>query len=332
MPEAASPSPPEPRWKFIERTVAVLEHMLAPGALVQHNQQIKELVSGIPRQCDVVVWYGAPPRQTLAAIAEVQDRGSKVGLQTFEAWCAKRVKLGAQRLICVSCEGFTEEVQKAAASMGDIVSLMTLCEADQRPPFLATTVVMSHMQVLHYRDAKVVYLDKLPPISGTLKERLYEFSDVVGKSVALYDLAEVALKKGLAKDVERCQVDANFYDLKYRVEFWRSGTPLVLKHEDQIYKVWEVYFVDRTEEVRQGLSSTPLAYQQESVNGALAWVLLSKGVYQGKEFYSQQSFRTSPNGAIQVGPHTMSKIEGMHSLSHAVEMWVPVEPQQAKSQ
>jgi hypothetical protein len=259
MADAGTPSPAEPRWKFVERTVAVLEHMLAPGALVQHNQQIKELVSGIPRQCDVVVWYGAPPRQTLAAIAEVQNRGSKVGLQTFEGWCAKREKLGAQRLICVSCEGFTEEVEKAADSMGDIVSLMTLCEPDQKPPFLATTVVMSHMQVLHYRDAKVVYLDKLPPISGTLKDKLYEFSDAVGKSVALYDLAEVALRKGLAKDVERCQVDSDCYDLKYRVEFWRAGTPLVLKHEGQTYKVWEVHFVDRIEEVRQGLTSTRLA-------------------------------------------------------------------------
>jgi hypothetical protein len=215
--------------------------------------------------------------------------------------------------------------------MGDIVSLMTLCEPDQKPRFLATTVVMSHMQVLHYRDAKVVYLDKVPPISGTLKDRLYEFSDAVGKSVALYDLTEVALRKGLAKDVERCQVDGDFYDLKYRVEFWRAGTPLVLKHEDQIYKVWEVHFVDRIEEVRQGLTSTPLAYEQKTVNGALARVLISKGFYQDKEFYSQQSFRTLPNGTIQVGPHTMSKIEGMHTVSHAVEMLVPVEPEQAKN-
>jgi len=129
----------EPKWKFIERTVAVLEHMLAPSATVQHNQTLHELVSGIPRQCDVVVRYGAPPRQTLAAIAEVQDRVGKVGLQEFEAWCAKREKLGAQRLICVSGEGFTEEVETAAKSMGEIVSLMTLCEPDKRPPFFAGT-------------------------------------------------------------------------------------------------------------------------------------------------------------------------------------------------
>jgi hypothetical protein len=161
----------------------VLEQMLAPGAVVQHNQMIPELVSKLPRQCDVVVRYGEPPRQTLAAIVEVQDRDSKVGLETFEAWCAKREKLGAQRLICVSSEGFTEDVETAAQSMGDVVSLMTLCEPDQKPPFLATTVVASHLQVLHHRDATAVFFDKLPPRSFSVDDKVFEFPDRPGTKV-----------------------------------------------------------------------------------------------------------------------------------------------------
>lgn len=133
-----NPSPAEPRWKFIQRVVAVLEHMLAPRAIVRCGQFIKD-IDGNDRECDVTVWYGAPPRLTLAEIVEVQDRGSKVGLQTFEGWCAKRQKLGGPRLICVSCEGFTEDVERAAANMGDVIGLVTLCESDQKPPFLATT-------------------------------------------------------------------------------------------------------------------------------------------------------------------------------------------------
>lgn len=50
MPDNPMPSPAESRWKFIERTVAVLEHLLAPGARVLHNQMLRELASGIPRQ------------------------------------------------------------------------------------------------------------------------------------------------------------------------------------------------------------------------------------------------------------------------------------------
>ena len=326
MTKTQTPSPGEPKWKFIERIVAVLEHMLAPGALVQHHQMIPELVSGIPRQCDVVVRYGNPPRQTLAAIVEVQDRDNKVGLETFEGWCAKREKLGAQRLICVSCEDFTEGVEKSAVSMGDIVSLMTLCEPNQRPPFLANTEVISHLQVLHYRDAQAAFIQKLPPVSFVLDDKVFEFPARPGTKVSLQWLAEVSLMKGLVKDVERRPVDRDFYDLKYRVEFAAAGAPLLLQHEGQTYTVSEVFFVDRIEEVHQGMISTPLAYEQKTIDGALALVLFSKGFYHGKEFYTQQSFLKLPNGRFKPGPPAMSKIEGMRTITQHVEMVVPVEP------
>jgi len=318
------PSPAEPKWKFIERTVAVLEHMLAPGSKVAHNQTLYELVSGLPRQCDAVVWYGAPPRQTLAAIVEVQDRASKVGLQDFEAWCAKREKLGAQRLICVSCEGYTEDVEAAANSMGNIVTLMTLCEKDQRPPFVAGTVFASHMQVLHYRDAKVTYAEKLPTKAGTVGEKMFELVDG-GDKVSLDDLATFALRKGVAKDVQRQSVDDAFYDLNYRLEFGAAGQRLVFKEVEQTFSVWEVQVTDRMEEVHQSLDTTPLAYEQKSENGTLVYILFGRGSYHGKEFYTQQPFRVLPNGRIQPGPATMSKMEGHKNETLIVEFVIPVE-------
>jgi hypothetical protein len=330
MTKNQTPSRGEPRWKFIQRTAAVLEQMLAPRAQVQHDQMIPELVSGVIRQCDVVVRYGNPPRQTLAAIVEVQNRGDKVGLETFEGWCAKREKVGAQRLICVSCEDFTEGVVKSAESMGDVVSLMTLCEPDEKPPFLANTVVASHLQVLHYRDAKAAYIDKVPPVSFIVKDKVFEFSARPGIKVSLQWLAEVSLMKGLAKDIERCPVNAVFHDLKYRVEFAAARVPLLLHHEAQTYTVSEVLFVDRIEEVHQGMTSTPLAYEQRNIDGALAFVLFSKGLYHGNKFYTQQPFLKLPNGRFQPGRSAMSKIEGMHTISEFVEMLVPVEPEQIK--
>jgi hypothetical protein len=307
------PSPAEPKWRFIERTVVALEHMLAPGAVVLHDQRVPELVSGIERQCDVVVWYGKPPRRTLAAIAEVQAREDKIGLQDFEGWCSKREKLDAQRLICVSCEGFTEDVQKSAAALGDMVSLMTLCEADQRPPFLAGTGFSSHLQVLHWRDAKVVFKERMPSGTFLVKDEIFEFPEN-GRKISLDSLGTLSLRRGLAKDVQRCRVDDALHDLNYKVQLGTAGRPLLLTHQGQRYFVEEVLFTDRMEEVHQGLDPTPLAYEQMSINGVLAWVLLSKGSYHGKEFYTQQSFRQLPNGRIEIGGSTMSKIEGMHSV------------------
>lgn len=323
-PNDQAPSKGESRWQFIERTVAVLEQMLFPrGATVQHNQFLPELATGTLRQCDVVVRFGSPPRQTLAAIVEVQDRDSKVGIQDFEAWCRKREKLGAQRLICVSCEGFTQEVVADASKLGDVVTLMTLCEPNQRPPFLATTVFLSHMQVRHYRDAKVVFHEKMPCIPLTCDAKVFERSNS-GEKVALFSLADEAMKSGSAKEVTRFQVDRDRFELRYRVEFGAAGLSLLLRQGDQTYSVWEVYYVDLIEEVHQALDSTPLAYEQKNINGALAWVLFGKGSYQGKDFYTQQPFSKLPNGRIQPGPSTISKLEGCSTISSFVEIIVPV--------
>lgn len=318
------PSPAEPKWKFIERSVAVLEQILAPGSKVLHNQVLHEPLSGLPRQCDAVVWYGESPRQTLAAIVEVQDRDSKVGLQDFESWCAKREKLGAQRLICVSCKGYTEDVETSANSMGNKVTLMTLCEKEERPQFLANTVFVSHMQVLHYRDAKVNYEGKLPTKAGTVDAKVFEFAEG-GKKVSLDELATFALRKGLAKDTHRNSVDDKFYDLKYRLEFGAAGQPLLLKEGGQTYSVWGVEVTDRMEDVHQSLDTRPLAYEQRNENGTLVYVLFGRGSYGGKEFYSQQPFRILPDGRIQPGPATMSKMEGHKNEALFVEFLVPVE-------
>ena len=317
------PSKGESRWKFIERSVAVLERMLAPGSTVVHDQILHELVSGLPRQCDAVVWYGVHPRRTLAAIVEVQDRNDKVGLQDFEAWCTKRESLGAQRLICMSCEGYTKDVEISAKSKGDVVSLMTLCEQDQRPPFLATTGVISHMQILHYRDAKVAYNEKMPPRAGTVEEKMFEFPEG-GNKVSLEDLASFALKRGLARDVHRHRVDDKFYDLKYRLEFCAAGQPLLFKENSETYSIWEVQVTDRIEEVSQSLDTTPLAYEQKNIDGALVYVLFGKGSYQGKDFYTQQPFKVLSDGRIQPGPPTMSKMEGLKKGEIFAEFLVSV--------
>src|SRR5678816_806111 len=65
--DPTGPSRPqsEPHWRTIERTIAVLEKMLQPGARVSHNVFLTELVTGTRRQCDVVIRSGNSPRETI---------------------------------------------------------------------------------------------------------------------------------------------------------------------------------------------------------------------------------------------------------------------------
>jgi hypothetical protein len=58
----------EPKWKLVERVVALIEKSLTPDAQVQHNISLPDITTRHPRQCDVVIRYGKPPRQTLSIV------------------------------------------------------------------------------------------------------------------------------------------------------------------------------------------------------------------------------------------------------------------------
>jgi hypothetical protein len=177
------------------------------------------------------------------------------------------------------------------------------------------------MQILHCRDAKVTYDGKLPMKAGTVEEKMFELSGGDEK-VSLDDLATFALRKGLAKDIQRHSVDNEFYDLKYRLEFGAARQPLLYKEGDQTYSVWEVQVTDRMEDVDQSLDTIPLAYEQKNENGTLVYILFGKGSYRGRDFYTQQPFKVLPNGTIQPGPATMSKMEGHRNEVLSVEFMV----------
>ena len=68
-------------WKETEQMVAQLERMLTPSAKVQHNVNLPVIGSktGRKRQCDVVITYSKPPRETIT-IVEVQDRKSSTAV------------------------------------------------------------------------------------------------------------------------------------------------------------------------------------------------------------------------------------------------------------
>lgn len=118
------------QWRVVERVVALLEKVVSPDAKVEHDAELCEIVTGTPRQCDVAITFGRPPRQ-FVAIVEVQKRGRRVELAQYQGWLQKKEALGVAMLICVSMKGFPESVRKDAASRGPMVKLVTLREIEE---------------------------------------------------------------------------------------------------------------------------------------------------------------------------------------------------------
>ncbi len=123
-------SKPDKPWRITERVVAALEQAIAPNARVAHDVKLLDYETNRQRQCDVVIFQGAHPRETIT-IVEVQRRNRKVGIEQFEAWCRKREKLRAQHLICVSKKGFTAGVVEDAKRLGNVVRLIELKDLEQ---------------------------------------------------------------------------------------------------------------------------------------------------------------------------------------------------------
>lgn len=118
----------KPKWKLIEEIVAILEKSLTPDAKVEHNVWLPVIDRSGKRQCDVVITYGEPPRQSIT-IVEVQKRDAKPEITIFDGWVMKMRSVGAQQLICVSAVGYPQSIiDEVESRHGSTVRLLTLGE------------------------------------------------------------------------------------------------------------------------------------------------------------------------------------------------------------
>lgn len=118
--------------KDLEKLVQLINMSIEPDSAVEHNVFLP--VIGSPskrtRQCDIVITSGPKHRQTITLI-EVQDRTSKVDINTFNGWLDKLNEVGAQHLVCVSRLEFAESIKEKALLSGNKVKLITMREIDK---------------------------------------------------------------------------------------------------------------------------------------------------------------------------------------------------------
>lgn len=140
-------------WNIQEKVVAIIEQYLDQSARVEHDINLPVLGSnsGRTRQCDVVIWQGIEPRQTIS-IVEVQKRGTKPDINTFGGWLKKKEEVGAQHLICVSEKGFPRSIVEAAEGHGPSVRLMTLRNLENEGWPFPSAMFNTKLDVTEYKS------------------------------------------------------------------------------------------------------------------------------------------------------------------------------------
>lgn len=182
----------------LEKIVEIIERSISPGAKIEQNVFLPILTSveGHTAQCDIVIRNGNPPRETLTLI-EVQDRNSKVDINTFRGWLGKIDDVGAQHLICVSRKDFPSSIKEKASQSGSKIFLITLKEL---PP---ERIPMEFIRfIFQYRHLDIKSISNVRPFVAPgqiekfgLKPMNYNFDDKIwsldGKNmISLLDICK----------------------------------------------------------------------------------------------------------------------------------------------
>jgi hypothetical protein len=169
-----------PAWRKSEQIAALFERMLSPGATVEHDVRLPGLGGVGERQCDVVIRYGTPPRQT-TAIVEVQRRNARTKISEFQSWIQKMRDVGAQHLYCVSMHEYSKSiVHEVATRHGPTVRLMTLAELSSGGVPGVHLVQFEHnIPTLHLRFVGTPRLRPQPQVGFLLSwnDQVYRIGD-----------------------------------------------------------------------------------------------------------------------------------------------------------
>jgi len=166
-------------WKAMEKVVCLIEKSINQDSEVLHNQNLKVInppsSSGRTRQCDVVILSKGTRRQTVT-IVEVQNRNSKIDINTFNGWLEKLKEVGAQHLICVSRLDFPASVKEKAEVLGSTVMLIKL--QYEQDDTLIPIQLMSSMSKYSCFELKEIAGVELAFCKDSLEESGLDFSDL----------------------------------------------------------------------------------------------------------------------------------------------------------
>ncbi len=295
----------EPKWKTIEKIVALLETALSPVAHVEHNVYLPVIgrPDRKPRQCDIVIKSGQTPRQTIT-IVEVQKRKSKPNITTFHGWIEKMREVGAQHLICVSALGFPQSIiDDVAMRYGPAIHLATLEELEQ----LNIPGLMLGNYLLHQKPRfSLEQVSKITVEPNPDTEYLFSSNDEVftlGDRVERLNIVE------LYDTLHKEEVLPLLYSQGRRIPdngsievalSFSDHNGLHLYIEQQKYKVLALTLKWKIETDVIPIPLLNFEYKQEFFDGTLAWIASAKYMIDNREVAVHVVFRQNHRGFLQI--------------------------------
>jgi hypothetical protein len=308
---AKKSSSDEPKWKLIERIVALLEQSLIPDAKVEHNVFLPVIgIKGDKRQCDVVITYGRDPR-TMVAIVEVQDRTKSMEINDFNGWITKMNEVGAHMLICVSEKDFPASIKnRVLLKHGKKVKLLTLKELAE-PNILKMklspvgVIANPTFNIISVGMMKVKASTQLPPESEMHMEihssddKVFEW-DKSHERHSLNDLVSSELRNlDLRSKTANLQPGANL-EIDLNICHDESENALWVHQGEQKFKVRDLPMKVAIGIQESKVSLKCYSYKQEIIDDVIAWVASASGVIGEKTHEFQLVFHPGEDGTLRL--------------------------------
>ncbi|MCG7567579.1 hypothetical protein MHM95_14955 [Pseudoalteromonas sp. CnMc7-15] len=258
----------------LEKIVEIIERSISPTAKIEQNVFLPILTSveGHTAQCDIVIRNGNPPRETLTLV-EVQDRNSKVDINTFRGWLGKIDDVGAQHLICVSRKEFPSSIKEKVSQRGSKIFLVTLKElSPERIPleFISFIFRYRHLDIKSIKSIRPFVgpgqIEKLGlnPMAHNLDDRAWSLD---GKN--MISLLEICKRKISVED--KASGASRYIEGAENMSFsLNGGEELFYGHNGKLVRIGlecEFEWGFEYAEIPMSVAS----YEQDK-HGALAWL------------------------------------------------------------
>jgi hypothetical protein len=188
-----------------------------PGAVVTANVSIREVITGTPRQVDVLVEVPTGNR-VLRVGVEVRDRNSPMDLPGVEQLVEKLGKLELDRGCIVSRSGFTADAAEAARMKG--IETRTIAEIE-RPDWWQVPNFSWHTRRLELLSARLDFadsgdVDRARGVLGGIDATPIVVADEQGVPVPLLGVLRSAMQAELSSGFDLADGQAFTFDLDLR--------------------------------------------------------------------------------------------------------------------
>lgn len=270
----------DPNWKKVEKVVARLEKSISPNARIEHNQYLPDLTSeGTTRQCDVVIYTGNSPRETLH-IVEVQDRESPMKINEFDGFVTKMKTVGAQHLICVTKQNYSTTIINRAKSLGPTVRLLTLkqIEPQNLPLNFGNSLVISQCIQRSYSN----FDQSFPPNSDPTIPKDGTFHNKDDKFI-VYRQIKFSLADYTTMYIKEKEINLIKGDNLIHVDSRKLSYPSFYLHNKK-RNLFRFNYDVNVELVEKEIPISCSEYKQVNEDGADGWVVTVDGEYNGERF------------------------------------------------